>query len=189
MMGERMGRGGPRHRGFGPPVGEFGPPGPGFGGPRWGRGPGRGGRMRRGDIRTAVLAILVDRPAHGYEIIQTLEERSGGAWRPSPGSVYPMLQLLEDEGLVRSSENEGKKVFELTDTGREEAATRLEEAGGPPWEQTGRGGSHGELRDSLVKLHMAAQQVGRTATPEQAERAAEILRQARRELYQLLAED
>ena len=73
------------------------------------RGPGPG-RMRRGEVRTAVLAVLAERPGHGYDIIQSLEEKSGGAWRPSPGSIYPTLQQLEDEDLVRSSEREGKRT-------------------------------------------------------------------------------
>ena len=102
-MDDHMRRGGPP-RGRGRWL-EGGP-----GGPRW-------GRMRRGDIRTAVLAILAEEPGHGYEVMQRLEEKSGGAWRPSPGSVYPMLQLLEDEGLVRSTERDGKRVFEVTDAG------------------------------------------------------------------------
>src|SRR5438445_9029467 len=90
-------------------------------------------RMRRGDIRTAVLAVLAEQPGHGYEIIQALEDKSGGAWRPSPGSIYPTLQMLDDEGLVRSTEREGKRVYEITDEGREESTRRLDEAGGPPW--------------------------------------------------------
>ena len=98
-----------------------------------GFGRGRRRRMRRGDIRTAVLAVLDEQPRHGYEVIQALEDKTGGAWRPSPGSVYPTLQLLEDEGLARSSEREGKKVYELTEEGRAEARTRIEAAGGPPW--------------------------------------------------------
>src|SRR3954453_6514862 len=90
-----------------------------------GRGRGRGlgsrpdmRRMRRGDIRTAILAVLVEKPGHGYEIIQAVEERSGGGWRPSAGSIYPTLQLLEDEGLVTSSERDGKRVYEVTEAGR-----------------------------------------------------------------------
>ena len=103
----------------------------------WGRGgPWRehghgGGRRRRGDIRTAVLAALEESPAHGYEIIQRFEEKTAGMWRPSAGSIYPTLQLLEDEGLVRSYERDGKKVYELTDEGRAAAARRVEEAGQP----------------------------------------------------------
>src|SRR5262245_53094487 len=82
------------------------------GGPPWAR---RGGRMRRGDIRTSLLAILEEGPGHGYELIQRLEEKSDGAWRPSPGSVYPTLQMLEDEGLVRSVERDGRRIFGLTE--------------------------------------------------------------------------
>src|SRR4051812_13132205 len=88
--------------------------GPGAGRGRDGRR--RGGRMQRGDIRTAVLAILAEEPGHGYDVIQRLEEKTDGVWRPSPGSVYPTLQLLEDEGLVRSIERDGKRVFEITET-------------------------------------------------------------------------
>jgi DNA-binding PadR family transcriptional regulator len=88
-----------------------------------GRGHGRGGhRAKRGDVRSAILALLGEKPMHGYEMIQELEERSGGRWRPSAGSIYPTLQLLEDEGLVRAQEVEGKRVFDLTDAGRERLA-------------------------------------------------------------------
>ncbi|MGV9572968.1 PadR family transcriptional regulator, partial [Streptomyces nigra] len=101
--------------------GAFGPFGPGgFGGPGFGPGPwgprGRGGprgRARRGDVRASILALLKDRPMHGYEMIQEIAERSGGAWKPSPGSVYPTLQLLEDEGLIVSESEGGKKLFAL----------------------------------------------------------------------------
>src|SRR5438874_325301 len=104
-----------------------------FGRPRH-RGYGRTRRMQRGDVRTGILAVLAEQAGHGYEIIQALEEKSGGAWRPSPGSVYPTLQQLEDEDLVRSTERDGKRTYELTDQGRAETNRRLEEAGGPPWE-------------------------------------------------------
>src|SRR5262245_37552338 len=94
----------------------------------------RGGRMRRGDIRTAVLAVLSEEPGHGYDVIQRLEDKTGGAWRPSPGSVYPTLQLLADEGLAQSVERDGKRVYELTPAGHAETERRIEEAGGTPWE-------------------------------------------------------
>jgi DNA-binding PadR family transcriptional regulator len=165
----------------------FGPPWAHGHGMRFG--PEGGGRMRRGEIRTAVLAVLVDGPAHGYEIIQTLEERSGGVWRPSPGSIYPTLQLLEDESLVKAVERDGKRVFELTDTGREEAEERVRDAGGPPWEHQGRSVPHRDLREAMGKAFLAARQVSTSGSPEQVERATEILRRTRRELYQLLAED
>jgi DNA-binding PadR family transcriptional regulator len=152
-------------------------------------GPGEG-RRQRGDIRTALLALLAEEPGHGYELISRLDERSGGAWRPSPGSVYPTLQLLEDEGLVRSSERDGKRVYEVTDEGRAEAERRVEDAGGPPWERTGRGGpAFGELRDAMGQLGLAAKQLAMGGTPEQVERATAIVQDARRQLYRLLAED
>ncbi len=106
---------------------------------------GRGrGRMRRGDIRTAVLAVLNEEPGHGYDVIQRLEDKTDGSWRPSPGSVYPMLQLLADEGLARSVERDGKRVYELTDAGRAETQQRIEDAGGTPWDLASR--SRRELR-------------------------------------------
>src|SRR3981081_2596924 len=108
---------GHRHRrhGFGPdPFGDFGGP---FGG--FGRGPrGRGRKARRGDIRTAALLLLGEEPRNGYQIMQEVEDRSEGLWRPSPGSVYPALAQLEDEGLVCSEEVDGRKGFALTDRGR-----------------------------------------------------------------------
>src|SRR6202142_2682526 len=110
----------------------------------------RGGRMRRGDIRTAVLAVLAEEPGHGYDVIQRLEEKTSGAWRPGPGSGYPTLQLLEDEGLVRSTERDSKRVYEITEPGRAEATRRIEEAGGTPWDLAGRDDDRiGELRDAV----------------------------------------
>src|SRR3974390_151491 len=95
-----MHRGGPGGPGFRGPFGEFGP-GAGFGGPRGFR---RHGKARRGDIRTAAPLLLAEEPRNGYAIMQEIEERSSGIWRPSPGSVYPALAQLEDEGLIRSEE-------------------------------------------------------------------------------------
>ena len=150
----------------------------------------RGGRMRRGDIRTAVLAILVEEPGHGYDVIQRLEEKTEGAWRPSPGSVYPTLQLLEDEGLVRSVERDGKRVFEITETGRAEATQRIEAAGGTPWEIAGRNDSGvGEFRNSLRQLFIAAKQVRESGNQEQVDQMIEILKRARKEIYTMLAND
>ncbi len=142
--------------------------------------------MRRGDIRTAVLAVLDEQPRHGYEVIQALEDKTGGAWRPSAGSVYPTLQLLEDEGLARSSDRDGKRVYELTDEGHAEARSRLEEAGGPPWAGAEGGGS---LRGALMQLHVAARQVGAAGNQAQVEQALQIITEARKQLYRLLAED
>lgn len=139
-------------------------------------------RMRRGAVRRAVLWALSDGPGHGYEVMRRLEERSGGAWRPSPGSIYPTLQMLEDEGLVRSRDEGGTRVYELTDSGREEATSP---AWGPP------GVDPGELRamrEAMVDSRAAVRQIVTAGRSHQIEKATEILQQARRSLYQLLAE-
>jgi DNA-binding PadR family transcriptional regulator len=141
--------------------------------------------MRRGDIRRAILSTLGEEPAHGYEVMRRLEAQSGGVWRPSPGSVYPTLQMLEDEGLVRSEERDGTRVYELTEAGRTEA-----EAGGragePTWE---RGDTTGvrALREATFGAMAAARQVSATGSAEQIERATAVLDGARRELYRMLA--
>jgi len=162
----------------------------------WGGGGGgwegrrRGGRMRRGDIRTAVLAILVEEPGHGYDVIQRLEEKTEGAWRPSPGSVYPTLQLLEDEGLVRSVERNDKRVYEIAESGRAEATERIEAAGGTPWEVAGRNDTGGgDFRNAARKLLLAAKQVRDSGNQQQVERMVEILTKARKDIYTMLAED
>jgi DNA-binding PadR family transcriptional regulator len=146
--------------------------------------------MRRGDIRTALLAVLDEAPGHGYELIQRIDEKSGGAWRPSPGSVYPTLQLLEDEELVTAVERDGKRVYEITDAGRTEAARRIEEAGGAPWAQAaGDGPNPGALRGSIGMLALAIKQIAMAGNPEQIEKAVAIVTDARKKLYQLLSED
>jgi len=146
--------------------------------------------MRRGDIRTALLGALTDGPAHGYELIGRLEEKSGGTWRPSPGSVYPTLQLFEDEGLVRSEQRDGKRVYELTDAGRTEAEERVARDGDAPWE------SDGEVSDefqalikSAAKMFAAAKQVARNFDRDQMQRATAVIRAASKELYQILSEE
>jgi DNA-binding PadR family transcriptional regulator len=158
------------------------------GGAGWG---GRRRRMRRGDIRNAILLALGDGPANGYEVMGRLERRSGGIWRPSPGSVYPTLQMLEDEGLVRSSTHESSRTFELTEkgVGASEAAT-AEGSGRAPWDQDDGSDSRlRTLRHAIGQTHMAAKQVAHAGNPEQLERAIEIVQRARKELYQILAED
>lgn len=178
---------GPRG-GFGPGFG-FGP-GPGFGpaGHRGRRGGSRGrGRSRRGDVRTAILALLVDRPMHGYEMIQEINERSNGVWKPSPGSVYPTLQMLGDEGLITATETDrGKKLFELTDEGRA-AAEKIET---PPWQEMADGIEPGQLnlRTAAGQLFGAVAQSAHAASDEQQQRIVDILNAARREIYQILGE-
>jgi DNA-binding PadR family transcriptional regulator len=144
-------------------------------------------RVRRGDVRSAILALLDDRPMHGYEMIQELEERTGGRWTPSAGSIYPTLQLLEDEGLVTPEEVEGRKVYSLTDAGKEAAPERTE--GGMPWEQGDEDSPRFQARRELFQLMGAAKQLGRAADDEQLSKATEILKDARRKLYGLLAEE
>jgi DNA-binding PadR family transcriptional regulator len=160
-------------------------------GAEWGGGAWRGGhrRMRRGDIRTALLVALGDGPAHGYELISRLEEKSGGTWRPSPGSVYPTLQLFEDEGLVKAEERDGKRVYALTDAGRTEAAARVEQHGATPWESEPEADTpNRSLRKASIQLLAAAKQVSLTADTAQIERAATAVRAASKELYQILSE-
>src|SRR3954454_10332510 len=153
-----------------------------------GRGHGRGRhRVRRGDVRSAILALLDDRPMHGYEMITELEERTGGRWRPSAGSIYPTLQLLEDEGLVSAEEVDGKRVFSLTDSGREAVPERTE--GKRPWEEGDEDSPRFEARKELFRLIGAAKQLGRADDDEQLTKAAEILKDARRKLYGILAEE
>ncbi len=132
--GPRGGRhGGHRQRGDWAGAGYGGFPfgGPGGRGGPFGRGRGRGRKARRGDIRTAALLLLAEEPRNGYQIMQEVEERSDGFWRPSPGSVYPALQQLEDEGLIRSEEIEGRKLFRLTDAGEAQLKDRGEDARRP----------------------------------------------------------
>ena len=158
-------------------------------GSRHRHGYGRGGpRARRGDVRAAALALLTERPMHGYEMIKELEERTGGIWRPSPGSIYPTLALLEDEGLVRSEESDGKRRFALTDEGREQAEAH---EGASPWEQVSAGIDPGEvrLRDAFLALRAAVRQVGMAGSKDQAERARDMLEETRKKVYAILAED
>jgi DNA-binding PadR family transcriptional regulator len=157
----------------------------GFG---YGRG-GRGGpRARRGDVRAAVLALLAERPMHGYEMIKEIEERSEGAWTPSAGSIYPMVQLLEDEGLIRGEESDGKRRFTLTDAGRTEQEEKAEEV--TPWDAVRAGAptGHLQLRESIGKLFAAVKQVGQAGDEDQRKQVTELLDETRRKVYAILAE-
>ena len=144
--------------------------------------------MRRGDVRSALLIALLDGPGHGYELIQALETKTDGRWRPSPGSVYPTLQMLADEGLVTAADQDGKRTFAITDTGRAQAEEQIATKG-LPWDAMDRSGvEQGGLRVAVRDLHMAAKQVGITGSTDVVERATEIVTGARKELYRLLAE-
>jgi DNA-binding PadR family transcriptional regulator len=155
----------------------------GWGPPRHGYG---GRRVRRGDIRGAILALLKERPMHGYEMIQELERRTDGAWRPSAGSIYPTLQLLEDEGLVVGQESEGRRRFALTDAGRTEADQRER----PPWEEIGgeAAGPGAGLRDAGFQLGAAVMHAARTGNAEQIAAVRDVLLDARRRIYAILGD-
>lgn len=145
-------------------------------------------RMARGDVRAAVLALLAEQPMHGYQIIQEIEERSGGAWKPSAGSVYPTLQLLADEELIVAEELRGRKTYSLTDLGRAEVEGAADRAA--PWESSSPHGSeqHRALSKAAVDLAAATAQFGRSGTPDQVKQAVTVLDDARRALYSILAE-
>ncbi len=192
MMGDR--EPGERERGYGPRrrhgrsgFGEYGP----FGWPpqRPGGRFGRGRKARRGDIRTAALLLLAEEPRNGYQIMQEVEQRSEGVWRPSPGSVYPALQQLEDEGLIRSEESEGRKLFHLTDAGQAEMEKRDANARAP-WDEMSSdfGQSAQELGQAFRSVAVAFGQVMRTGQEAQMEQARVVLANARRDLYRILAE-
>jgi DNA-binding PadR family transcriptional regulator len=142
-------------------------------------------------VRSAILALLTEGPRHGYQIIQDIAERSGGQWRPSPGSVYPALSALQDEGLVDDEKVDGRRIFALTAAGHEHVESRRDELAGvfdafgaesEPEDVT-------DLRQLLVGVGGAAVQVLSTGTPEQVAAARKVLLATRRDLYRLLAED
>jgi DNA-binding PadR family transcriptional regulator len=187
---EHGGPWGRRHHGP-PPFMAFGP-GPGWGKRFWaGEEPRRRPRVRRGDVRAAALALLAEEPRNGYQIIQEIASRSGGVWQPSPGSVYPALQQLEDEGLISAATMEGgRSGFALTDEGRSYMAEHVDEVNAP-WEVVA-GREHGsvrEMRGLIGQLAMAAMQVTQAGSDAQIAEAQGILKNARRSIYRILAAD
>jgi DNA-binding PadR family transcriptional regulator len=158
----------------------------GYGGHR-GR---HGGRRPRGDVRAAILVLLDEEPRNGYGIMQEIEERSAGAWRPSPGSVYPVLQQLEDEGLVKPDESGERKLMALTDAGKEYVEGRRE-ALGTPWDTAAAGVSEDmlELRRLMWQVGAAVHEVLGSGSEEQHAKAKSVLEGARRALYRILAGD
>src|SRR6266487_3358061 len=179
-------RGRGRHR-HGPPFGRGGPFGPFFGG-----GPGfpRGPRARRGDVRAAVLLLLAEEPRNGYQLMQEIEQRSGGVWRPSPGSVYPVLAQLEEEGLVRLEERDGRRTYALSDAGRAYLEERRDDLVAP-WEERSESVDDdvAALFKEMRQVAMAAAQIGHMGSAHQITEARGVLANARRALYSLLAED
>jgi DNA-binding PadR family transcriptional regulator len=198
------GRGGGRGRG-GPPFGPrgFGPGGFGLGGPGDGRGGGRGfgpfgpggfgfrrgPRARRGDIRAAILGLLKEEPRNGYQIMQELKQRSQGVWNPSPGSVYPALQLLEDERLIANEEGSGGRTYALTSQGKAYVKEHADEIAAP-WEalSNAAGDVFVEMMSLFHQLGAAAMQVVQAGNAAQIAKAKKILVATRRSLYEILAE-
>lgn len=159
---------------------------PGAPGPQSARGPKAG----RGDVRAAILALLREGPRNGYQIMSDIEERSNGAWRPSPGAVYPALSALADEGLIEAEESGGRRQYQLTDAGREYVEANPGKARGAwesaeqqeAWEVPGLFGEAARLGGAIV-------QVARAGTPGQVREAEQALERARRTLYRILADD
>jgi len=146
--------------------------------------------MRRGDVRAAILLLVEEEPRNGYQVMQELEARSEGAWRPSPGSVYPAFQLLADEGLVRSESRDGGNLFALTDAGRRYVDEHREHLGSP-WTLAGAGVPEGvrELGRLTRQVGIAVKQVMHAGGEAQTAEAARVLAETRRSLYRILAED
>jgi len=167
--------------GFRPPFGPGGWQGHGHG---HGRGRARG---RRNNVRAAILALLTERPMHGYEMIKEIDTRTGGVWSPSPGSIYPTLQLLEDEGLITSEESGGRKRFTLTDAGHGEATAAAADA---PWnefsEETVSNGQ--DTKEAIFGIMNALRQIGFEGSPEQWQQAVSVLTETKRRLYAILAD-
>lgn len=197
-MWQQHGPGGPhehRHRGGPRGRGPFGPGGPfppfwgGGGFPFGGWGFGRGRKAKRGDVRSAILALLAEEPRNGYQIIQEIAERSQGGWKPSPGAVYPALQQLTDEGLVRAEETDGRKTYQLTEAGRTYVEEHRDEIRAP-WEEM-RPDVGEEVHELFHLSRQAASalfQIVHSGTEGQVAQAKQVLTETRRRLYRILAD-
>lgn len=185
---------------------------PPWGGPSWGSGgrpgpppwlaglfglaqgePQRPQRARRGDVRAAILDVLQGEPLNGYQVISAISERSGGAWKPSPGSVYPTISQLEDEGLVEADDERGRRTLRLSDAGRDYVAANADELAGvwepfaAPEREEGRG-DYANLKPEIGQVMNAVWQIITTGTDQQRRDAVDVLVETRRKLYGLLAE-
>jgi len=139
------------------------------------------GRARRGDMKFLILEVLAEGPRHGYDVIMALEEKSGGRYRPSPGSVYPTLTLLEEGGFITGAPADGKRIYTITDAGRALLANK-------PASETTVGDEGVDLRGSAMKLGVAVMQVAKTSDDAAQEKVRQIIDNARREIYKILAE-
>jgi DNA-binding PadR family transcriptional regulator len=155
-----------------------------------GFGPGRRSRAKRGDVRAAALLLLAEEPRNGYQLMEEIERRSGGAWRPSPGSIYPALAQLEDEGLVRAEEAAGRRAYQLTPDG-EAYVEEHRDALGSPWDEAGEGVPDElvDLRTLIAHVGMATLQVGQSGDEKQIAEAKKVLSETRKSLYRILADE
>lgn len=155
-----------------------------------GFGPGRRSRAKRGDVRAAALLLLAEGPRNGYQLMEEIERRSGGAWRPSPGSVYPALAQLEDEGFVRADETAGRRAYRLTADG-EAYVEEHRDALGSPWDEAGQGVPDDlvDLRTMIAQVGMATLQVGQSGDEKQIAEARKVLSETRKSLYRILADE
>jgi DNA-binding PadR family transcriptional regulator len=152
-----------------------------------------GMQARRGDMTPILLSVLADKPMHGYEIIRELEKKSHGLWRPSPGSVYPTLQMLEEEELVTAKEEGGKKVYTLTDTGRSEAEKVKEKRAHGPWRHHDIDPEYMEkiieLKGSFMQTAGAFKQIARSGEGAKIDEAIKVIKEAQAKLEKIAAGD
>jgi DNA-binding PadR family transcriptional regulator len=150
----------------------------------------RGPRAKRGEIRAGILALLKEQPLNGYQVMQELERRSHGVWRPSPGSIYPTLQQLEDEGLIAAQETGEGKIWELTTKGAGWLAKHPRRAAAP-WKAVAdsAAGGYVALLDLMRAVTMTSRQIVQLGTPAQKDAAVELLRQTRKGLLRILADE
>ena len=149
----------------------------------------RGPKVRRGDVRAAILDVLAVEPMNGYQVIQQIAERSGGAWKPSPGSVYPTVQQLEDEGLVGAQEDGGRRLLRLTEAGLAYVEEHPDEMAAT-WRVFDESVTEdtGDLKPVIGQVMSAVWQIIVSGSAQQQADAAEILAETRRKLYGLLAD-
>ncbi len=160
-------------------------------GPRWpGGGRGwRGPKARRGDVRSAILGVLAEHQLNGYQIIQEIAARSGGAWKPSPGSIYPTLQQLEDEGLVRAESLDGRRAFTLTEDGRTWVVEHADEVAAPWQTMNGTADADESIKPLIGQVAAAMWQIVAVGTPEQHHKARAAMLELRKKLYGILSDD
>ncbi|MDX6228068.1 MAG: hypothetical protein QOI76_1458 [Frankiales bacterium] len=180
---------GPEHELRGPGGHEGHDHGHGPRGPRGGWDGHRGrGRAQRGDVRAATLILLAEQPMHGYQLMQAMAERTNGVWRPSPGAIYPTIAQLEDEGLVTTLAEGGRKLVTLTDAGRAHLADNAETLADPFAALVGTPGQNYDLRSALEEIHIATRILSKNASEAQAAAAHAVLTETRRALYLILAD-